>query len=66
MSDYAQRLQRVYDLVRVGEKYTLDGPKALERALGHPLNSFKSILVGGTNGKGSTSACLSHHPGRAL
>lgn len=59
MSVYADALTRLFGLVRVGEKYALDGPRMLESALGSPLESFSSILVGGTNGKGSTSACLS-------
>ena len=59
MSDYAKALTELYGLVRVGEKYSLDGPRAIESALRHPLTHYKSILVGGTNGKGSTSICLS-------
>ena len=58
MNDYANALTKLYGLVRVGEKYSLDGPRTLESALGHPLKNYKSILVGGTNGKGSTSICF--------
>jgi dihydrofolate synthase / folylpolyglutamate synthase len=32
--------------------------KELLALLGNPQNGFKSIIVGGTNGKGSTSATL--------
>lgn len=59
MSHYARSLEALYSLVRVGEKYGLDGPRGLEQSLGYPLESFDSVLVGGTNGKGSTSAALS-------
>lgn len=55
---YAESLQRLYGLARVGEKYSLDGPRALISALNNPLERYDSILVGGTNGKGSTSHIL--------
>ncbi len=38
--------------------YNLDRIKALLKALGNPQNNFASILVGGTNGKGSVTAML--------
>ena len=59
MSKYADALSRLYGLVRVGEKYSLDGPRTIHRAIGSPLKAYQSILVGGTNGKGSTSNFLS-------
>ena len=59
MSNYADALSRLYGLVRVGEKYSLDGPRTIHRAIGSPLKAYQSILVGGTNGKGSTSNFLS-------
>ncbi|MEE2787970.1 MAG: cyanophycin synthetase [Myxococcota bacterium] len=55
---YCQFLDAIYARTRVGEKFDLDGPKALEKAIGHPLQTYPSILVGGTNGKGSTCAFL--------
>lgn len=39
-------------------KYGLESTRALLQALGNPQNSFKSVLVAGTNGKGSLSAML--------
>jgi dihydrofolate synthase/folylpolyglutamate synthase len=33
-------------------------PRALDAALGHPVRRVPAILIGGTNGKGSTSALL--------
>jgi dihydrofolate synthase/folylpolyglutamate synthase len=53
---YAATLERLYALVRFGEKLGLDGPRALDRALGGPVGRVPAILIGGTNGKGSTAA----------
>ncbi len=39
-------------------KFELDEMRALAEGLGHPERSFRSVLVAGTNGKGSTSATL--------
>jgi len=38
--------------------YNLDGFRQLLNQLGNPQNSFKSILVAGTKGKGSTAAFI--------
>jgi dihydrofolate synthase / folylpolyglutamate synthase len=39
-------------------KFDLAHMRVLLAALGHPENSFPSVLIAGTNGKGSTSATL--------
>lgn len=39
-------------------KFDLDHMRILSRALGDPHKSFPSILIAGTNGKGSTAATL--------
>ena len=39
-------------------KFDLDHMRALMDAMGHPERRFPSVLVAGTNGKGSTSATL--------
>jgi dihydrofolate synthase / folylpolyglutamate synthase len=39
-------------------KFDLEHMRALTEALGHPERRFPSIIVAGTNGKGSTSATL--------
>ena len=39
-------------------KFDLEHMRVLARALGDPQNSFPSILIAGTNGKGSTAATL--------
>ncbi|MFN3201788.1 MAG: bifunctional folylpolyglutamate synthase/dihydrofolate synthase [Bradymonadia bacterium] len=56
MSDrYAATLQRLFNLTRFGEKLDLSTPKALATMLEHPLSKYQSVLIGGTNGKGSTA-----------
>jgi dihydrofolate synthase/folylpolyglutamate synthase len=39
-------------------KFDLEHMRVLARALGHPERKFPSVLIAGTNGKGSTSATL--------
>src|SRR5271168_2658005 len=39
-------------------KFELGEMRVLAEGLGHPERSFPSVLVAGTNGKGSTSATL--------
>ncbi len=39
-------------------KFDLDQMRALAAALGHPERQFRSVLIAGTNGKGSTAAML--------
>jgi dihydrofolate synthase/folylpolyglutamate synthase len=39
-------------------KFSLDHIRALLKALGDPQKSFASVLIAGTNGKGSTAATL--------
>ena len=56
---YKEALQWLFSLTRFGEKLDLSAPRALNNALGDPLSRFKSALIGGTNGKGSTCAYLS-------
>jgi dihydrofolate synthase/folylpolyglutamate synthase len=48
----------LYGLQSHGIKLGLDGIRALLALLEHPHASFPAILVGGTNGKGSTAAML--------
>lgn len=45
---------------RLGVKRGLDNVRAMLAATGNPERSFPVILVGGTNGKGSTGAFLAH------
>jgi dihydrofolate synthase/folylpolyglutamate synthase len=45
-------------LEKFGIKFGLANIETLTSALGHPQNTFKSILVAGTNGKGSVTAMV--------
>lgn len=58
-------LRWLYGLERFGVKLGLDAERALLAALGSPESSFPSILVGGTNGKGSVAGMLDAILGRA-
>lgn len=63
---YAAALSSLH--ARVGElhaqpgqprrKFRLEEMRALAEALGHPEQQFRSVLIAGTNGKGSTAAAL--------
>jgi dihydrofolate synthase/folylpolyglutamate synthase len=63
---YATAIQRLYSLAgelqlapgKVPREFDLNQMRLLADALGNPQKSFPSILVAGTNGKGSTSATL--------
>jgi dihydrofolate synthase / folylpolyglutamate synthase len=41
------------------QKFRLEEMRVLVKALGHPECGFRSVLIAGTNGKGSTAATLS-------
>ena len=64
---YSSAVARLYRLaaelyVRPGEprrKFELDQMRVLMQALGDPQQTFPSILIAGTNGKGSTASTLS-------
>jgi dihydrofolate synthase/folylpolyglutamate synthase len=45
-------------LERLGIKFGLENITGLAKEIGHPERSYRSILVAGTNGKGSTAALL--------
>src|SRR5262245_54867011 len=50
--------ERLESLEKIGIKLGLRNIKVILEALGQPQNSFRSILIAGTNGKGSTGAML--------
>lgn len=56
----AQNLELLAQRERVGIKRGLENIKALLSALGHPERAYPVVLIGGTNGKGSTGAFLAH------
>ncbi len=49
----------LYSLRNRGMKLGLERVRMLARALGDPQEGFKSVIVGGTSGKGSTAAMIS-------
>ncbi len=55
---YGSALKRLFSLTRFGERMDLSAPRAINKALDNPLSRYRSVLIGGTNGKGSTSAAL--------
>jgi len=55
---YSEAITYLYGLQRFGVKLGLENIQRLLAALGDPHRRFTSILVGGTNGKGSTAAFL--------
>ena len=48
----------LFNVRRFGPKRTLEPTRKYLELLGNPQNSFKSIHIGGSNGKGSTSAFI--------
>lgn len=53
-------LQRLRSRSRLGIKRGLENARALLEALGRPELGFPSVLIAGTNGKGSVGAFLAH------
>lgn len=53
-------LERLASREFFGIKLGLDTITALARALGHPERHFLSVIIAGTNGKGSVAAFASH------
>lgn len=58
--DYAESLDYLYGLGHevLAAKYGLEGIGILLNRIGRPETAFKSVLVAGTNGKGSTAAMI--------
>jgi dihydrofolate synthase/folylpolyglutamate synthase len=59
MNDYFKALEYLYGLEKFGIIFGLENITWLLSLLGNPHRSFRSIHVGGTNGKGSVAAMLS-------
>jgi len=51
-------LDELLGLERLGIKFGLENIRALSAALGNPHDAFRSVIVAGTNGKGSTCALI--------
>src|SRR5688572_21230993 len=54
----ADPLEFLFSLERLGMKFGLENIGALCAALGHPERAFSSILIAGTNGKGSVTVMV--------
>jgi dihydrofolate synthase/folylpolyglutamate synthase len=64
---YPQILAHLFARQHLGIKLGLTGMRAVCRSLGDPHRAFDSVLVAGTNGKGTTAALLAgalQHSGR--
>lgn len=57
-SSYKDTLDYLYSLQGLGIRPGLKRIKGLLKVLGNPQKSYPSVIVAGTNGKGSTSAML--------
>jgi len=55
---YQEAIEYLYQLQRHGIRSSLDVSIRLMEALGQPHLQFRSVHIGGTNGKGSTAAML--------
>ena len=53
---YHESIQYLYNLRKHGIKFGLDNISRLLSELGNPQKLFRTLHIGGTNGKGSTSA----------
>ena len=56
--DYDEALDWLYNVRRFGPERTLGPTRRILKHLGDPQGCFNSIHVGGSNGKGSTSAMI--------
>ena len=57
-TDYNTCLDWLFGLERAGIKYDLNNITALLEFLGNPQDSFKSIHIAGTNGKGTVASVI--------
>ena len=55
---YEGAIAYLYSLQKYGMKFGLDNIRQLMSAMGNPQESFRSVHVAGTNGKGSTSSMI--------
>jgi dihydrofolate synthase/folylpolyglutamate synthase len=54
VATYASALEKICSLDKFGSNLGLERIRAILRELGNPQKSFRCVLVGGSNGKGST------------
>lgn len=65
MSSYKETLEYIESLHLLGVKPGLERINVLLEALGHPELAFPTVVVAGTNGKGSTASFISSVMGEA-
>jgi dihydrofolate synthase / folylpolyglutamate synthase len=58
LKDYNETVNYLYNLRSLGIKLGLSNTKKVMGILGEPQNSFRSVHIAGTNGKGSTAAAI--------
>ncbi len=58
IKDYNETVNYLYSLRSLGIKLGLSNTEKVMGILGEPQNSFRSIHIAGTNGKGSTAAAI--------
>jgi dihydrofolate synthase/folylpolyglutamate synthase len=57
---YKEALEYLYGLQKHGIKLGLDNSRQILHAIGNPEQSFRSVHVAGTNGKGSTTTAIAY------
>ena len=57
-SSYQETIAYLYGLQKHGIKLGLENSIRLMELMGNPQEKFRTVHIAGTNGKGSTSACL--------
>jgi len=60
MTEYSNALTYLYGLEKLGMVFGLDTIKWILNVIGNPHDALKVVHIGGTNGKGSVAAMLSH------
>jgi dihydrofolate synthase/folylpolyglutamate synthase len=60
MTDYPNVLAYLYSLEKFGIVFGLENIQWILNCIGNPHGSLKTVHIGGTNGKGSVAAMLSH------
>lgn len=58
LKDYNETVNYLYNLRSLGIKLGLSNTKKVMSLLGEPQNTFRSVHIAGTNGKGSTASAI--------
>jgi dihydrofolate synthase / folylpolyglutamate synthase len=60
MTEYSNALEYLYSLEKFGMVFGLENVQWILNIIGNPHKFLKTVHIGGTNGKGSVAAMLSH------